>query len=61
MGAGIFGVHGSVDERQPACVTFGRIVAIDVAVANRGNRPPEVVVVLGVEDRDHRVVDRLGG
>src|SRR6266446_744178 len=61
MGAGIFGVHWRVNEWQPACVTFGCIVAIDVPVANRGDRSPEVVKVLAVKDRDQGVVDRFGG
>ena len=50
--AWILGVHGSVDERRPRRIPFRRVVAVGVTVADRGDRPPEVVVVFGVQDGD---------
>ena len=40
------------DERRPARVAGRLVVAVVVALANRRDRPPEVVVDLAVPDRD---------
>ncbi len=56
VGARILGVHRRVDERRPARIPLGRAVAVHVAVADGGDRAPEIVGVLGVEDRDQAVV-----
>src|SRR3982074_3509846 len=37
------------------CLELGGRVAVDVAIADRGDRPPELVVILGVEHRDRGV------
>src|SRR5262245_19388870 len=52
-------MHGGLDERRPRRIPFGRVVAVEVAVANRSDWPPKIVVVLGVEDGDIRVVYSL--
>src|SRR4051812_38488067 len=44
----VFRMHWRCVERLPACVAFGRIVAVLVAVADRGDRPPEIVLEFGV-------------
>jgi predicted ATPase len=61
MRARILGVHGGVDEWHPGCITHGRFIAVCITVANCRQRPPEIVVVLGVEHGNQRVVHRLGG
>src|SRR5215831_1674026 len=61
MGAWILGVHRGVDEREPGGIPLGGVIAVDVTVANRGDWPPEVVVILRVEYGDERIVDRLRG
>ena len=48
-------INGSQDG-----IALGGIIAINVAVADRGDRAPEAVVVLGVEDSDQRIVHALG-
>ena len=59
MAARVLGMHRRLDERRPARLGDGGVVAVDVAVADRRDRPPELVVVLGLEDADQRVVHRL--
>lgn len=59
VGAGILGVRRCVDERHPRGIALRGVVAVQVAIADRGDRSPEAVVVLGVEHRDQRVVDSL--
>ena len=49
-------MHRRVDERRPARIALGRVVTVDITVADGRDRAPEVVRVLGVEDRDQRVV-----
>ena len=56
MRARIFRVHRRGADRLPGCVTISGRVAINIAVANGRNRSPEVVMVLGVQYRDDRVV-----
>src|SRR5229473_5716817 len=57
MRARIFGVHRGVGDRLPGCVTISGRVAIRIAVTNRRDRPPEVVMVLGVQHGDDRVAE----
>src|SRR5215471_3189884 len=45
MRARIFRVHRRGGDRLPGCLTFGGWVAIDIAVADGRDRPPEVVMV----------------
>src|SRR5690349_8713322 len=45
----IFGMHWSVYEWHPCVVAARRWVAINIAIADCGNRTPEFVSVLGVE------------
>ena len=59
MSARVLGMHRRLDERRPARLGDGGVVAVDVAVADRRDRTPELVVVLGLEDADQRVVHRL--
>ena len=60
MRAGVLGVHRRFDERSPGGIALGRVASVPVAIADRGDRPPESVVILGVEDGDDGVVHRLG-
>src|SRR5260370_3729736 len=57
MRARVFRVHRCVGDRLAGWLTIGGRVAIDIAVANCRDRPPEVVVVLGVQYSDERVVE----
>src|SRR5262245_13914757 len=57
MRARILRVHRRVLDRLRSWVTFGSRFAVDVTVANCRDWPPEVVVVLGVEYSDERVVE----
>ena len=57
MRARVFRVHRRVGDRLPSCLTISGRVAISVAVANGRDRPPEVVMVLGVQHSDDRVVE----
>src|ERR1700681_3070360 len=50
-------MHRRGGERLPGCLTIGGRVAIDIAVANCRDRPPEVVMVFGVQHSDDRVVE----
>ena len=52
--AGIFRMHRRVDQRQPRA-SRGCRVAGDVGIADGRHRPPQVVVVLGLEHRDEGV------
>jgi hypothetical protein len=52
MGTGVLGVHWRVGDRSPSGIPFGPRIAVVVAMADRGDRPPEVVVVLGLENGD---------
>ena len=61
VGARILGMHGGLDERRPARIPVGGAVAVEIAVADGGDRAPEIVGVLGVEDRDQAVVHRHRG
>src|SRR5437763_4502128 len=56
VGARVFRVHRRVEDRLPGCLTIGGWVAVDVAVANGRNRPPEVVMILAIQHGDDRVV-----
>jgi len=52
---GIFWVHGRIDQGNPRGIVDGVLIAVDVAVADCGDRTPEVpevISVLGVEYRD---------
>src|SRR5258708_139113 len=53
----VFRVHRCAGDRLPGCLTIGGRIAIDIAVANCRDRPPEVVMVLGVQYSDKRVVE----
>src|SRR5439155_21625989 len=48
VGAWVFRVHRRGENRLPSCLTIGVRVAIDIAVANGRDWPPEVVMVLGI-------------
>ena len=48
-------IRRSGQERRPRVVVERGIVAVGVAGPDRGDRPPELEVVLGVEARDERV------
>src|ERR1041384_1817501 len=52
---GVRGVHGRRVQRRPAGVALGGIVAVLVAVADRRDRAPEVVVELRIPLQDERV------
>src|SRR5258707_8357818 len=55
MRARIFRVHRSVGDGLPACLRLCGRVAIVIAVADRRDRPPEIVMVLGVQHSDDRI------
>src|SRR5258708_37565273 len=46
MRARVLRMHRCVGERLPSCFTIGGRVAIDIAVANCRDWPPEIVMVL---------------
>ncbi len=48
-------MHRRVVDRLPGCLAFRGGVAVDIAVADGGDRAPERVLVLGVQDGDHGV------
>src|SRR3981081_2755419 len=54
---GYSGCIGVLASGLPGCLTIGGRVAIDIAVANCRNRPPEVVMVFSVQHSDDRVVE----
>src|SRR6266478_8015266 len=53
----IFRVHRRVVDRLPSRLKVSGWVAIDIAVANRCDRPPKVVMVFGVEHGNERIVE----
>src|SRR5262245_41739870 len=55
--ARIFRVHRRRRDRLTGCLTLCRRVAIDVAITNRGDRPPEIVMIFGVQHRDKCVIE----
>ena len=57
--ARVLRVHRRVDQRRPAGIGLGGVVAVELAVADGGDRAPEVVGVLGIEHGDQRFVHRL--
>src|SRR5712671_3368260 len=58
VGAWVFRVHRRGEDRLPGCLTIGGRVAVDIAVANGRDRPPEAVMVFRVQHGDDRVVNR---
>src|SRR6266567_839476 len=56
MRTGIFGMHWRINKRQPRCIPFGEGIPINVAIANGGDRTPEIVCVLRVKYRPYRIV-----
>src|SRR5215475_5162298 len=56
MCAGVFRMHRRGSDRLPGRLKIGPWVAIDIGVANCRDGPPEVVVVLGIQHSDDRVV-----
>ena len=52
---GYSGWFGVPEQRRPRGIAHGRLVAVRVAGADRGDRPPERVVVLRVEAGDESV------
>src|SRR6266496_34124 len=55
MAGWVFLEGGCDDQGLPVGIGVGERVAVGVGLLDRGDRPPGVVVVLGVPDRDHRV------
>src|SRR3984885_12109070 len=55
MGTWIFGMRWCDIDRLPGRYALRRGIAVDIAIANGGNRSPERVVELCVEDGDQRV------
>ena len=51
--AGIFRMHRRGPQRVPRGVALGLRIAVDIPVADGRDRPPELVVVLGIEDGHH--------
>src|SRR5262249_8375893 len=61
MRARVFRVHGRVGNRLPSCLAIRGRVVIDIGIANCRHRPPEIVVVLGIQHGDQCVVGCEGG
>src|SRR6516165_9242467 len=57
MGARVFRVQRRLGDRLPTWLAIRGRVTIDIAVTNCRDRPPEIVMVLGVQNRDECVVD----
>src|SRR4029077_600765 len=57
MRAWVFRVHRCVVDWLPSRLTIGGRVAINIAVANRRDWSPEVVMVLGIEHSYERLVE----
>src|SRR5689334_24491771 len=55
--AWVFRVHRRVVDWLPSRFTIGGRVVIDIAIANRRDRPPEVVMILGIEHSYERLVE----
>src|SRR5215470_2549924 len=55
MRARIFRMKWRVDQWLPACIPGGCVVAVDVSVADSGNRTPEIERVLRFEYGNVRV------
>src|SRR3954453_13106118 len=49
-------MHRCVIDRLPGCIPLGVRVAIEVATPDRGERTPEIVVILCIEHRHERIV-----
>ena len=45
----IFRMHRRWANRLPSGITFGGRIAVEIAVANGGDRPPELIFILRVE------------
>ena len=52
-------MHGSLNERHPGLIPFGRIVPIDVAVTNGSEGSPETVVIFRIKHRNQGIIRRL--
>src|SRR5262245_44237602 len=46
MGTGVLGVHRRVNQGYPSSLPLRGVIVIAVAIAYRGDGPPEVVVIL---------------
>src|SRR5579863_9484037 len=57
MCAGVLRVHRRIVEWLPSCLAICIRVGINIAVANCRDWPPKVVMVLGVEYSDIRVIE----
>src|SRR6185503_1223202 len=55
VGGGILRVAGRRDERHPREIRIGIRVVVGIGRVNGRDRPPEVVIVLGVERGNERV------
>ena len=53
-------MHRRDVQRLPACVAFSRIVAVLVAVADRGDRPPKIVLEFGIPIDDEAIGETHG-
>src|SRR5215510_3826730 len=52
VGARIFRVHRRVVDRLPSRVELGRSIVVNVAIADRCDRSPKIVMIFGIEHRD---------
>ena len=57
MRARVFRVHRRVVDWLPTRLTISGRIAINIAVSNCRDWPPEIVMVLGVEHSDKRLVE----
>jgi hypothetical protein len=52
VGAGIFGVHWCLVDRLPGRVTLRRRIVVSIAVPDRCDRTPEIIMVFGIHYRN---------
>src|ERR1700730_12427527 len=57
MRARIFRMHRRIVDRLPGRVTLCGWIIVNIAVANSGDWSPEVIVILGLEKLDQRIVE----
>src|SRR6266576_2442642 len=54
----VLGMSWRHNLREPACVQIGGGVTVEICLADRGDGPPEIVVVLRIPAPNLRVGDR---
>src|ERR1700722_16779856 len=55
MRAGVFGMHRRGSDWLPSCLALGGRIVVNVAVTNGCDRPPEVVIIFGIQNCEDRI------